>query len=859
MGIFILVLCSIVFVGLFTNLINFWTSFLLGTLGLFSYPFWITAFIVGIALINNKKYIISAKYVVFFSLTVLSLLCIIQLIVVKSDALSYTQFLTQNYTQKLTAGGVIVGFVAGTVKYVLNLTAAYIIFSLTTIIFGALMADYFYNIKKNPNFGIKRKDESKFKTEFQMPKIIETKQNENNHEKINVTLDGYLESQPKDLEAKRKLGIIASSAPKPILLSEDKKPMSKREYILTPQSTLSSTIFGNAKVQKTDTEPFKPIISNEEINNTFNQLKQTQSQIIQPQTQSINNISNIQPIKKPLSAITDEDDYTKNLLKDIMVEEKTKVINKELPKFTEDSLQNDLPEKKLLNILNFSSRETMYAPVELTNVNEYEPIIYNPPPLDLLTTQSIDISSLNENVVEKRAQLENSLATFGIPAKVIGVVVGPAITRYELEMPPGIAVKRVLSHADDIALSLASNGNIRIEAPIPGRSAVGVEVPNEKVATVSIKEILTSREFLQSRSPLTMALGKDISGAIKITTLPKLTHLLVAGTTNSGKSVCLNSIILSFIFKASPEEVRLILIDPKFVEFNAFNGLPHLLIPKVITDAEKAINALSWAVSEMDKRFRIFESTMCLNIDDYNSSQPVISNQVAKMPYIVIIIDELNELLMCAKKELEEKIARLSQKARACGIHLIFATQRPSVDVITGTIKANLPSRIAFSLKTQPDSKTVLGEGGAEKLLGRGDMLYSPNGSSEPKRIQGCFVSSEEINMVVNYIKANNKCVFDEQIERAIMNPNQKDNNIGSESNEVSSDPMFISALRVVVETGQTAVTFIQRKLMLGFPRAARLLDQMEAAGYLSGQDASKQREVIITMEQFENLYGNTN
>ena len=425
-------------------------------------------------------------------------------------------------------------------------------------------------------------------------------------------------------------------------------------------------------------------------------------------------------------------------------------------------------------------------------------------------------------------------------------------------MPPGISVKKILAHSDDIALALAAKGDIRIEAPIPGKSAVGVEVPNEQIATVSMREILESPEFINAKSPLTFALGKDIAGSVKVCNLQKMPHLIVAGATNSGKSVCLNAIIISLIYKTSPDDVKLILVDPKRVEFSMYNQIPHLLIPNVITESDKAINAFSWAVNEMERRYNIFSEDKVRNLDEYNMLEGVKSGEKEKLPFIVIIVDEMADLMMTAKKEAEEKIMRLAQKARAAGIHLILATQRPSVDVITGTIKANFPSRIAFSVTSFQDSRTILDQGGAEKLLGKGDMLYAPCDAAEPRRIQGCFVSGKEVEDIVEFVKQNNEVDFDSQIEIDMNTPQNKS---GSTAEGAGHDDGFDSlmpeALKLVIENGQASISLIQRRLVVGYPRAARIIDQMERANFISGSDGSKPRTVYITMEKYEELFGN--
>ncbi|MBQ9786045.1 MAG: DNA translocase FtsK, partial [Clostridia bacterium] len=543
------------------------------------------------------------------------------------------------------------------------------------------------------------------------------------------------------------------------------------------------------------------------------------------------------------------------------VEDFSNSVLKSLNKENRNSGQITNAEK--VNTENYKSPNVMFG----ESVEEVaQPILpkktinYNKPPIELLTTKSMDTSEVCDDVVMKREELEMALDTFGIPAKVIGVVIGPAVTRYELEMPAGVSIKRLIALQDDIAYNLSSNGDIRIEAPIPGRRAVGIEVPNEKIATVALRDIILSREFMESKSSLAIALGKDISGMIKTFSLVKVPHLLIAGTSGSGKSVCINAIILSLIYKYSPDEVKLILVDPKRVEFSMYNHLPHLIMPNVITDSEKALNALNWCVDEMERRYIVFANARVKNLEEYNESEEVLEGKAEKMPYIIFIIDELADLLMTAKKEAEEQICRILQKARAAGIHMILATQRPSVDVVTGKIKTNLNARICFALMTSADSKTVLDQGGADKLLGKGDMLFMSSDTGIPKRIQGCFVTTKEIDDVVTYVKENNgDYEFDMKTEQSIINPPKNDVVTQIDGDRASNDgfdALMPQVLKSVIENGHASISMIQRKFLVGFPRAARIIDQMENAGYISPSDGSKSRSVYITMEEYDNLYG---
>lgn len=468
---------------------------------------------------------------------------------------------------------------------------------------------------------------------------------------------------------------------------------------------------------------------------------------------------------------------------------------------------------------------------------------YNIPSLDLLRLPvSRQDSNDKKEVLNNANIIEETMKNFGIDAKIIQINRGPTITCYELQPSPGIKLSRIVSLSDNIALSLASS-DIRIEAPIPGKAAVGIEVPNKIKDNVLLKEIILSEQYSKLDSKIPLALGKDVSGEAIVSTIDKMPHLLIAGATGSGKSVCINTIIMSILYKSSPEDVKLLLIDPKVVELNIYNGIPHLLIP-VVTDAKKAAFALNWAVEEMGKRYKMFAQNNVRDITSYNNKMN--DNKEDKLPMIVIIIDELADLMMVSAQEIEDYICRLAQMARAAGMYLIVATQRPSVDVITGTIKANIPSRISFAVSSQVDSRTILDMGGAEKLLGKGDMLFYPSFYSKPSRLQGAFISDEEVESVVNFLKSQNITEYDEDIIEVVQN-----------AKEVfldDSDELLPNAIILVVEEGQASISFIQRKLKVGYARAARLVDEMEERGIVGGYEGSKPRKVLVSIEDLESI-----
>lgn len=480
--------------------------------------------------------------------------------------------------------------------------------------------------------------------------------------------------------------------------------------------------------------------------------------------------------------------------------------------------------------------------------------IYKFPPVSLLN----DISGNNSKAVtaelESTAEkLVETLKSFGVETRVVDVSRGPTVTRYELQPRAGVKISKITSLADDIALNLATAG-VRIEAPIPNKAAVGIEVPNKASSTVGIREVIESTTFSASKSKLTVSMGKDIGGNTVIADIAKMPHGLIAGATGSGKSVCINSFIISLLYKASPDDVKLLMIDPKVVELGIYNGIPHLLVP-VVTEPRKAAGALGWAVNEMEQRYKMFADRDVRNIEGYNKLVETLVDEpeVKKMPRIVIIIDELADLMMTAPKEVEDSINRIAAKARAAGIHLLIATQRPSVNVVTGVIKANIPTRIAFAVSSHIDSGTILDCAGAEKLLGRGDMLFSPMGANKPFRIQGCFVSDEEVERVVEFVKSGGRADYDDnimlEIERQAAIEKQQRTGVPEEAAD-ADDPVLEEAIKVVVELGQASTSLLQRKLKLGYARAARIIDQMEERGIIGGYEGAKPRQVLITKEQ---------
>jgi len=475
---------------------------------------------------------------------------------------------------------------------------------------------------------------------------------------------------------------------------------------------------------------------------------------------------------------------------------------------------------------------------------------YQVPPLSLLSdSYAEDKTDTKLNIEENIKTLERTFSNFGIDAKVVGVIHGPTVTRYEIHPAPGVKISKITNLSNDIALSFAV-ASVRIEAPIPGKNAVGIEVPNRKRINVYLKEILQSSEFQNGKYKIPIALGIDIGGKPIIADLSELPHLLIAGATGSGKSVCINNIILSILYKLNPAKVKFLMIDPKRVELNIYNGIPHLLIP-IITDTSQAIKVLNWTISEMEKRFKIFAEAGVRNLDGYNEYVRNINNDTEPLPYIIIIIDELADLMLTSPVKAEESLCRLAQMTRATGIHLIIATQRPSVDIITGSIKVNFPSRIAFAVSTQVDSRTILDVNGAEKLLGNGDMLFSPVGASKPIRAQGAFVVEKEIRNVVSYLMKH--CPSPEYEQEVLEYKKSKD--VLRETEEDEEDELFNEAVSIIINSKQASISILQRKLRIGYTRAARLIDAMEKRGIVGPYDGRNPRKLLISNEEYLDKY----
>ena len=509
-----------------------------------------------------------------------------------------------------------------------------------------------------------------------------------------------------------------------------------------------------------------------------------------------------------------------------------------------------------------SEEETQKATEEVERERketEHQPKLnYQRPPLSLLKRGKAGGGDSDAHLRETANKLQQTLYNFGVRVTVTNVSCGPSVTRYELQPEQGVKVSKIVGLADDIKLNLAA-ADIRIEAPIPGKAAVGIEVPNKETSPVMLRDLLETEEFQKSTSKIAFAAGRDIAGKVVVADIMKMPHLLIAGATGSGKSVCINTLIMSILYKADPDEVKLIMIDPKVVELSVYNGIPHLMIP-VVTDPKKASGALNWAVVEMDKRYRLFAEYNVRDLRGYNEKVSEVEKQIEngekpeKMPQIVIIVDELADLMMVAPGEIEEAICRLAQLARAAGIHLVLATQRPSVNVITGLIKANMPSRIAFSVSSGVDSRTIIDMNGAEKLLGKGDMLFYPSGYQKPARVQGAFVSDKEVQNVVEYlVTKNGNAVYNEEVENHVNSAQTgMASAAGAGGGADERDVYFVDAGRFIIEKDKASIGMLQRVFKIGFNRAARIMDQLFEAGVVGEEEGTKPRKVLMSMEEFE-------
>ena len=876
-GIAILVLSVFLLFCLIVNFLPFIRSFILGTFGLSAYPVLIVTALIGVLCLTKKKYVIAKNYV--FSLIGLYfiLICVLQTALTDISVSGMGQYLADTYNSKMTPGGVLAGIFAYGLGAIVNYVGAYIIFGILALVCIAFMIDYYLQIKDYKkinartvsypvkNTDIKQNEETAPSPRKSIFNMFKQKEQTDNRE-VNITLNsreekelvtskGEVESQNDKYAEKIFGGDYSNLANKTEENTKSEEAFTLEQFI----NQAKENSFNNFTKKYEDEMSHKGYNNSTIQNNTRpveNFINKTNTQNIQ-QTENMqsNNFTadlKLEPLEPLNEKIGSEED--KSIIDNInKIIDEVKPVNNFKSEFGQDLKpkqhepkheQLEMPQTKPT-----TSPTTVYK----------RPSPYVRPSLNLLTTQS---SKMEENEADYKANariLEETLESFKISAVVESIVQGPAVTRYEIKMPAGISVNKIKQHADDIAMMMRSVGGVRIEAPIPGKNLVGIEIPNKKIATIGLRDVLDSPEFHNTKSALPFALGKNISGAIKICDLASMPHLLIAGSTGSGKSVCLNIIIISLLYKMGPDDLKLILIDPKRVEFSSYNGLPQLYTPEAICQPKQALNAFDWAIAEMDKRFSTFQRLKVRNFEEYNSLEAVYKGREPKLPRIVIIVDELADLMSFGKKELEDKIMRIAQLARAAGIHLVLATQRPSVDVITGTIKTNLPSRIAFSLNNYQDSMTIINQGGAEKLLGKGDMLYFPQNLPEPVRIQCPFLTNDEVKNIVDFVIKNNDPAEDNEVAIFIQNGKGNGSGSGATSDDngegIEYDPILPKALLDFIRSGNASISSIQRRYAVGYARAARIVDQMEQNGFISPADTTNKRKVLIDEQKYNELF----
>ena len=938
------IVCLVVFSVLFLLCLfpNPIRHVVLGLVGLSVYPVCVLGIFFSAATLAKRQFRVKKRYLAYLLSAVVVVWFIFHLIMthaLKVPLTSYGACLAGTYKVQTTAGGLLFSLISYPLIKVITYVGAYIVSAIALAVLVGLIVDYVF---------ADRSGMITTKTKFDFKEIEDFEKT--------VVQEEQKKTEPEYIkhEAKRKLGlekprnettVISTTMPeiKPVAPQPTQsRPMSKRDYILTPIEPIippeetddlfldnNTGYYNSKKIKRENVEEIKPATPQIEEPKPISQpVQQTyfeQSKMEEPEQKEEESYSDIildetgiedyddfvelnsepvvvqtpdadEEVEEPvdeeetedIASVEDEADKLEEIMLEPEDDDLQALDDTDEPITNYEEIEAPLNEpyideysgKKDMSLGNTNDNEVVRPSVDISkfnlpnNVNkplEHEQIKmdevkpkqeiqpYVAPNVELLDYLEKVEKISEEKIQDNVNRLEQVLEDFKVPAKVNNVQVGPAVTRYELSMPRGISVNKIVTMADDIAMTLASNGSIRVEAPIPGKTSVGVEVPNDTVTPVSLREVIDSQEFKVRGNPLSFILGKDINGDIIFCNLDKMPHLLVAGSTGSGKSVCLNTMLLSMCYKAGPQDLRLILVDPKMVEFSTYNGLPHLLIPEVITGKEMTINAFDWAIKEMESRYAMFAKNHVVNINEYNKLEMVKSKRTEKLPFIVIVVDELADLMLEAKRELEDRIAKIAAKSRAAGIHLVLATQRPSVDVITGVIKNNLPSRIAFALTSYVDSKTILDGSGAEKLLGKGDMLFKMQDKPEPRRVQGAFVSSTEINRVVDFIKSHNKSVYDDSVIKNIKNPHGGNGGQGGADGGLTKnqefDPILKDVLRMFIETKQASSSIIQRRYSVGFNRAGRIIEQMERAGFVSPPNGSKPRQVLITMDEYKAIF----
>lgn len=904
LGITFVCVFSVLFLFTCFNIFPPLTNLLVGIFGLLTYAIFISLILFGIMLIKNKEIFLEKYEIIFMFIWLATFVCLLHLITTHNYINEpFKTYIANVYNSKATAGGVVFSLLVYAVNSLTHIVASYLLFSILLIALTTIIIDKLYANQQFKKLNFNTKQETKHEEVKPTPQILQ----EDYEEEVIIKDEDYQENEQKS-KAKIILGLtdkdkelnknILQKSKEAFDFNQTKTSGNVRDYILTPKFPYEKSEINNELESETEFDKRPPKIVHTEFgvkqkpNEITEKPKKELSESDKKNLEFLRNslggdlrrrkLEKEETVEKPKlnfydNSVSNTDELLQEFNENIYDPNLTlKSFNKNFNlqnsqnNFIEkqnNNIQDDFNETEIDTVFNVNEEKKEDTFKEINNFNKTEfvaPKINTPkkhfvakpyvkPPLELLQYYEQQEDTNEEDYTQKAIMLEQTLSSFKIPATVVSVTKGPAFTRFELQMPVGVPVKRVTGYIDDIAMTLESQGAVRVEIPIPGKNAFGVEVPNETISTVGLRDILESYSFQGSKSKLTFALGKDITGECKVGRLDKMPHLLVAGATGSGKSVCLNSLIISLIYKASPQDLKIILIDPKRVEFTLYNGLPHLLIPNVITEPDKAISALTWTIEEMERRFTLFSKYRVRNLDEFNELNEVKEGIEEKIPYLVIIVDELADLMVISKKELEDKIIRIAQKSRAAGIHLVLATQRPSVNVITGIIKANLPSRIAFAVTSNTDSRTILDQGGAEKLLGKGDMLYSPNDAPDLIRIQGAYISNAEVERVVEFVKDNNDVYFDSDIEDQMFNKKE----YGFETMHTAEyDPLLKDAIRNFIKSNSASISRLQRLFGIGFQRAGKIVDQLESLGFISEKDSSNNRKIYLTKEEFEERFG---
>ncbi|MBO4570093.1 MAG: hypothetical protein J5689_02645 [Clostridia bacterium] len=905
-GVLLIVLgaCGLLFSILYQTFIG---KFLVGVLGILSYPTFLLVAVIGIATLLNQRFNFRTRSLVYLTLDIIALFCVLHSIFSLKNFSGFSEAVSSAYylTYGMTFGGVIFAVLTGAVAALLGQFGTIILFSiLFCILVGLTIDDAIYN-KNRENLTASSKRFDNFENDDlykpvvknsiqEEPETIETiEPEENNDEEENPAKtilfgagNNYNSVNQEDDENENKSAhdILFGNRKNPDNFSSTDEE--RRTWINNSSNQPSRNNYSYNRVDNYN--QYDEDNEEESRQNARNVLFNSNPYSVDNDEQEDEDYSGLRSragFRNRRVSQEDDEDEQSNISFVNPYQSQAEEDEEEQPNVRPRSrFRTDLTSNSYENEQNIGSRFNQGASrfdrrifgqpqerVEQTEIDEVKvpekpakPVIrdvrYNPPPVTLLKESKDDPSKYAKNYQENSRIIEEKLETFKIPAKVVNVVRGPSVTRYELEMPSGIPVKNVLRYDSDLSMALKCKQTIRIEAPIPGKNAIGIETPNDPRSTVTLRELIESKEFSSSSMALPIAIGKNISGEVVVKNLAKLVHVLVAGSTGSGKSVFLHSVIMSLMFKLSPSELRFIMVDPKRVEFNRYKGMPHMMLSDVVSDPAKAVKALSWAVSEMERRYQVLEEHKCRDLASFNQCDAVKNGEIKKMPYLVIIVDELAELMSVAKKDVEYCIRRISQLGRASGIHLVLATQRPSVEIITGTIKANLPNRIAFALTSYIDSKTILDEPGAEKLLGQGDMLFSPQESNTPIRLQAAYVSDEEIDRCVEFIKRNNATEYDEEVEKQIYAEDKQQNEETSVKEPVDRsaqvDELLPAALKLFIESKKGSISMVQRRFCVGYARAARIVDQMEQMGYISASEGSKNREVLINLDEFRQIYG---